>query len=161
MSTRVNKSTGQNSNRSPKRTPRHFKRPMHLRDEGERALASRGIRPWHVALSVVITASLVVAGLHTDAIADVLGLSATAEPEQVTETTQPAANDAATADATGAAASGASEELASAEREAEETGRAAAEEAAREADEAAARAAEEEQASGAENSSGGVPHRTV
>ncbi len=107
MSTRVNKSTGQNSNRSPKRTPRHFKRPMHLRDEGERALASRGIRPWHVALSVVLTASLVVAGLHTDAIADVLGLSATAEPEQVTETTQPAANDAATADATGAAASGA------------------------------------------------------
>ena len=158
MSTRVNKSTGQNSNRSPKRTPRHFKRPMHLRDEGERALASRGIRPWHVALSVVITASLVVAGLHTDAIADVLGLSATAEPEQVTETTQPAANDAATADATGAASP---DELASAERETEETGRAAAEEAAREADEAAARAAEEEQASGAENGSGGVPRRTI
>ena len=155
MSTRVNKSTGQNSNRSPKQNPRHFKRPMHLRDEGERALASRGIRPWHVALSVVLTASLVVAGLHTDAIADVLGLSATAEPEQVTETTQPAANDAATADATGAAASGASEELASAERETEETGRAAAEEAAREADEAAARAAEEERAPGVENGSGG------
>nr|WP_283102073.1 MBG domain-containing protein [Olsenella intestinalis] len=90
-----------------------------------------------------MTASLVVAGLHTDAIADVLGLSATSEPEQVTETTQPAANDAATADVTGAAASGASEELASAERETEETGRAAAEEAAREADEAAAREAEQ------------------
>ena len=147
---------GQNHNRSPKRTPRHFKTPQHLRPDETTSPAGRlGIRPWHVALSVVLTASLVVAGLHTDAIADVLGLSATAEPEQVTETTQPAANDAATADATGAAASGASEELTSAERETEETGRAAAEEAAREADEAAARAAEEEQASGAENGSGG------
>ena len=155
MSTRASKPAGQTPKHSRKHTTKHLKRPMHLRDEGERALASRGIRPWHVALSVVITASLVVAGLHTDAIADVLGLSATAEPEQVTETTQPAANDAATADATGAAASGASEELASAERETEETGRAAAEEAAREADEAAARAAEEERASGSENGSGG------
>ena len=152
MSTRANKPTVRTPKHSRKHTTKHLKRPMHLRDEGERALAGRGIRPWHVALSVVLTASLVVAGLHTDAIADVLGLSATSEPAQVSEAAQPAATDAAAADAAGTAAP---DELASAERETEETGRAAAEEAAREADEAAARAAEEEQASGAENGSGG------
>ena len=156
MSKTASQHTGQNSNRSQNHTTKHLRGPRHLRPAD--SAGARRVRPWHVALSVVLTASLVVAGLHTDAIADVLGLSATAEPEQVTETAQPAAGDAATADTTGAAAP---DELASAERETEETGRAAAEEIEREADEAAARAAEEERASGVENGSGGVPHRTA
>ncbi len=150
MSDPTREHAGQNHNRSPKHTPKHIKRPMHLRahDPAE-PLGRPDIRPWHVALSVVLTASLVVAGLHTDAIADVLGLSATAEPTEVTETAQPAAGDAGAATSEAAPAAGSSEELASAERETEETGRAAAEEIEREQDEAAAREAEQSAAAAA------------
>ena len=129
MSDPTREHAGQNHNRSPKHTPKHIKRPMHLRShDPAEPLGRPGIRPWHVALSVVLTASLVVAGLHTDAIADVLGLTATAEPTEVTETAQPAAGDAGAATFEAAPAAGSSEELASAERETEETGRAAAKE---------------------------------
>ncbi len=139
----ASKHAGHNDNRSPKRTPRHFKKPLHLRhDPSSGPSATHGVRPWHLALSIIVAVALVVASLHTDAIADVLGLSATTEPVEVTEVAPADGTAAGEAAATDGSTGGGGDELASAEREAEETGRAAAEEIERETDEAAAKEAE-------------------
>ena len=141
----ASKHAGHNDNRSPKRTPRHFKKPLHLRhDPSSGPSATRGVRPWHLALSIIVAVALVVASLHTNAIADVLGLSATTEPVEVTEVAPADGTTSGDGTATDGATGDGGDELASAEREAEETGRAAAEEIERETDEAAAKAADEE-----------------